>query len=205
MTIGEKIKLLRTNLEMTQDELGEKIGVQKQAIYKYEQGLVVNLKRDIIAKLATALETSPAYLMGWEEPTISTSSTTFDIIGEVAASFDHEAIEELTGEKISVPDEWLRHQSPNNFFVLKVTGNSMYPDFQNGDMVLVRKQSHAEHNDIVIVIYDNNGTLKKIKIYDDKIELVPRNPEYQTKVIVGDDMKNMRIVGKVWKLIRNIH
>ena len=56
---------------MTQEELGAKVGVQKAAIYKYENGLVVNLKRSILEKLALALDTTPTYLMGMEdaEPT----------------------------------------------------------------------------------------------------------------------------------------
>lgn len=65
MTIGDRIKALRISLDLSQEELGEKIGVKKQAIYKYETGIVVNLKRSTIANLADALHTSPAYLMGW--------------------------------------------------------------------------------------------------------------------------------------------
>lgn len=65
MTIGDRIKTLRIRLGMSQEELGVKIGVKKQAIYKYETGIVVNLKRSTISNLATALNTSPAYLMGW--------------------------------------------------------------------------------------------------------------------------------------------
>lgn len=52
---------------MTQEELGARIGVQKAAIYKYENGLVVNLKRSILEKLAIVLDTTPTYLMGMED------------------------------------------------------------------------------------------------------------------------------------------
>lgn len=67
MTIGERIKYLRLQKKMTQEELGNKVGVGKQAIYKYETGLVTNLKQNVIAKLASALDVSPSYLMGWED------------------------------------------------------------------------------------------------------------------------------------------
>ena len=67
MTTGERIKRLRIDLGMTQEELGEKIGVQKAAINKYETGVVVNLKRGIIVKLAEALNSTPEYIMGWTE------------------------------------------------------------------------------------------------------------------------------------------
>ena len=71
MTTGERIRQLRIEHQMTQEELGAKVGVQKAAIYKYENGLVVNLKRSTLEKLAIVLETTPTYLMGLEddEPT----------------------------------------------------------------------------------------------------------------------------------------
>lgn len=67
MTTGERIKALRLEKNMSQEELGEKVGVQKAAINKYETGIVVNLKRGMISKLADALDTTPGYLMGWED------------------------------------------------------------------------------------------------------------------------------------------
>ena len=67
MTTGERIRQLRIEHQMTQEELGAKVGVQKAAIYKYENGLVVNLKRSTLEKLAIVLETTPTYLMGLED------------------------------------------------------------------------------------------------------------------------------------------
>ena len=75
MTTGERIRQLRVAHQMTQEELGAKVGVKKAAIYKYENGLVVNLKRSVIEKLALALDTTPTYLMGMEE---NSSSNSFD-------------------------------------------------------------------------------------------------------------------------------
>ena len=51
----------------TQEELGSKIGLQKSAIAKYENGRVENIKRSVITDMAQVLECSPGYLMGWEE------------------------------------------------------------------------------------------------------------------------------------------
>lgn len=65
--LGEKIKTLRKQKDMTQEELGLKLGVQKQTITRYESGVITNLKRTTIAKLAKALDVSPAYLMGWTD------------------------------------------------------------------------------------------------------------------------------------------
>ena len=66
MTTGERIRQLRIQHQMTQEELGAKVGVQKAAIYKYENGLIVNLKRSTLEKLAIVLETTPTYRRGLE-------------------------------------------------------------------------------------------------------------------------------------------
>lgn len=63
--IGMRIKDTRKRRGLTQEELGIKIGVTKATINKYETGIVVNLKRPVIEKIAEALEVNPAYLMGW--------------------------------------------------------------------------------------------------------------------------------------------
>jgi transcriptional regulator with XRE-family HTH domain len=68
MTTGEKIKQLRKQLGMTQEELGNLIGVKKAAINKYETGAVVNLKRSTIDSLARALHVSPVELLSPDDP-----------------------------------------------------------------------------------------------------------------------------------------
>lgn len=67
MGMAERIKERRLIMNYTQEELAEKLGLQKSAIAKYENGRVENIKRSVIALMATVLECSPAYLMGWSE------------------------------------------------------------------------------------------------------------------------------------------
>lgn len=63
MKVGEKIKAARIAKGMTQEELGNKIGVQKSAIAKYENGRVVNIKRSTLQKIAKVLELRPSELI----------------------------------------------------------------------------------------------------------------------------------------------
>ena len=63
MTMGEKIRSHRKRLGLTQTELGDVIGVDKTTIYKYEKGIVVNIKRDAIVKLADVFGISPSELL----------------------------------------------------------------------------------------------------------------------------------------------
>lgn len=67
MEMGDIIKQLRLQRGITQEELGNVIGVQKSAIRKYESGKVENMKRSSIKKMADFFNVSPSYLMGMEE------------------------------------------------------------------------------------------------------------------------------------------
>lgn len=66
MNIGERIKKLRKEKGFTLEELGEKINLNRSTIHRYENNLI-NIPSDNLEKLAVALKTTPAYLMGWEE------------------------------------------------------------------------------------------------------------------------------------------
>lgn len=68
MDMGKKIELLRKERGMTLEELGNKVGVGKSTVRKWENGMIANMRRDKIAKIADALGVSPANLMGWDEP-----------------------------------------------------------------------------------------------------------------------------------------
>ncbi|MBQ6163953.1 MAG: helix-turn-helix domain-containing protein [Clostridia bacterium] len=77
MTMGDRIKTLRLEHNMTQEQLGNVIGVQKSAIRKYESGHVENIKRSSIKKLAQVFGVSPSYLMFGEDPSLMPVSELF--------------------------------------------------------------------------------------------------------------------------------
>lgn len=63
MNVGEKIRIARISKGMTQEELGKKLGVQKSAIAKYENGRVVNIKRSTLKKISDILGLAPSELI----------------------------------------------------------------------------------------------------------------------------------------------
>lgn len=71
---GELLKQLRKNYNYTLDEVGEKIGVSKQTLYKYENNIITNIPSAKIEALAKIYNTSPAYIMGWEDHWQDTST-----------------------------------------------------------------------------------------------------------------------------------
>lgn len=65
--MGSRIRDLRLDAGLTQEQLGEMVGLQKSAIAKYENGKTENMKRSVIQKMAEVLGVSPSYLMGFED------------------------------------------------------------------------------------------------------------------------------------------
>lgn len=67
MAIGERIKSRRMQMKMSADELAKRLGKDRSTIYRYEKGDIENLPLDILEPIANALNTTPQYLMGWDE------------------------------------------------------------------------------------------------------------------------------------------
>ena len=208
MYIYEKIKYLRERQGMSQQELAERVGFKTaSAINKIEMG-----KRDIsqtkILLFAKALGVDPAELLLSDdiEPSISNCYIEFPVMGEVAAGFDKTAVEDWEGVKIQVPLSYLKGKSKNDFFVLQVKGDSMYPLYMDGDKVLIQKQNAIDYSgQIAVAIYnDECGTIKKIEYKKDSISLIPINPQYLPTVIKNDGVENVHILGVPKLLIREI-
>ena len=203
MTTGERIKMLRKEHNLTQEELGAKIGVQKAAIQK---GTVKNIKRDSLIKLAQCLDTSPEYLLGWEDmPNNIEVADTSDyvnipIIGRVAAGLSCFAETNITDyEPVSKND--VRGDEP--FVFLRVVGDSMYPLFMEGDLVLVRCQSSVDSGSYAVVMIDEeDGVVKKIVYGPDFIELHSINPMYPVRRFENEDVTRIRVFGLVREIKR---
>ena len=81
LSMGERIKMLRIQNNLTLEQVGQKVGVGKSTVRKWETGMIANMKRDKIYALAEALHTTPAYLMGWEENSNTNTGVNNGIIG----------------------------------------------------------------------------------------------------------------------------
>lgn len=67
MTKGQRIKLKREELNIKQTELAEKVHISKQTLYKYENDIITNIPSNKLEEIAAALDTTPDYLMGWQD------------------------------------------------------------------------------------------------------------------------------------------
>ena len=79
---GDRIREMRLQHNMTLDDVAKYLGINRQAVYKYEQGIVTNIPLDKLEKMATLFGTTPGYLAGWSTetpPNISDDAKTNDI------------------------------------------------------------------------------------------------------------------------------
>lgn len=67
MLVAERIKQLRKEANLTQEELADQLGLKKVSIQKYENGGVTNIKSQTLEKLGEIFNVSPAYIMGWDK------------------------------------------------------------------------------------------------------------------------------------------
>ena len=209
---AQVLRKLRIERDLTQDQLASIIGVSKSTIGMYEQGKRVPKVDATLKRLADFFDVSIDYLMGLSDsfpaPNITEEYTTFPVIGEIAAGYDHIALESWDGDTVDVPDSYLRGYQKDEFFVLCVKGDSMYPAYQDGDKVLILKQPVMNFSgEIGAVLYDDEiATLKKVeyKQGEDWIRLVPVNPNFPPMTIEGEQLNHCRIIGIPKLLLREV-
>ena len=207
MTTAQKIVHYRELAGLKQTELAEKVGITKQLLWKYETGRITNIPLVNLENIANALHIPPSVLTGWEAPKVATEFVTFPVLGEVAAGYEHFAEYDDFGD-IDIPASWLKGRPQSDYFVLRVSGDSMYPQFQDGDLVLVLKQSTMNYSgQIGVVVYDDNkATLKRIEYVmgEDWMRLVPINPNFPPQTIRDEKLEHCRVLGIAKMVIREV-
>lgn len=199
MTVGDRIKLRRQELGFSQTEVADKIEVSKQTLYKYENNIVTNIPSNKIELLANLLNTTPSYLMGWnDETTIPDSeniiplSTTYTVplLGEIACGKPILAEENVEG-MVKVP-EYIQAD-----FALRCKGDSMIGTrILDGDIVYIRQQPDVDDGEIAAVLIDNEATLKRVYKMPGRLQLRAENPAFLPINLEGDELETVRILGK---------
>ena len=169
---GERIKKLRKEKGLTQQQLGEMLGVQKSAIAKYENGRVPNLKKETLSRLAEIFNVTPNYLLGIDEPAYHGHSHNIDIplYSDVCCG-DGIFVEDNIEEYISLPESLL--SSRKDYFCQYADGDSM--------------------------IDENIATCKKY-FNDSKqncLILQPANDKYSPIIINEYNYHEFKIIGKL--------
>lgn len=208
MTIGDRIKSLRSERKIAQIDLATQVGVSKQTLYKYENNIITNIPSDKIESISRCLGVSPAYLMGWSQASgdsfphlsnLSPMPQTYKVplLGKIACGQPILTVEEAE-ETAEVP-AWVKAD-----FALQCQGDSMMgARILDGDVVYIRAQDTVENGQIAAVLIKDNGTweenatLKRYYQHPGLISLRAANPSYPDMDYVGEDMSRVRVLGLV--------
>ena len=205
-------------------ELSEKTGIPKSSLSEYIKGKY-EAKQKGIYKLAKVLNVSEGWLMGLDVPMErnfdkniqgmdkkSEGSAVVLIYGSIPAGVPMEIIEDIIDTE-EIPADMLK--GGKQYFGLRVKGNSMNPEYLDGDIIILEKVQDCESGqDCVIMVNGNDGTFKRVIKNEEKqtIKLQPLNTTldengnflYEPKTYSKEEIENLpvRIIGKVVELRR---
>ena len=197
MSIGTRMKERRLQLNKTLEEVGSVVGVSKATIQRYEKGAITNIPSDKIEKIAKALSTTPAFLMGWEDKSNRLKGIRIPILGRVVAGIPLEAITDIEGYEEITP----KMASLGEYFALRIKGHSMEPRIEDGEIVIVKQQEDVECGDVAIVLVNGDeATCKQVKKSPEGITLIGFNPVvYPPHFYSNKEIEELpvRVIGRV--------
>ena len=209
MNFATRLKSLRKEKNLTQQQLADLCFLEKSSVCRWEAGANFP-NQNIQTRLADIFNVSVDYLLGRADirnANLSPPAETIidmPIVGSVRAGMDGNIVAEETGETRKIAASAL-HGRPDEYFLLRVRGDSMYPEVLDGDCVLVRKVDSVESGSMAVVLYDGDyATVKWVKYVEgeDWVDLIPNNPQYAPVRIEGANLEQCRILGEVVDIMR---
>ena len=199
-TIGDRIKKKRKEMGISADKLAEILSVSRSTIFRYENGDIEKVPASVLMDIASALNTTSHYLMGWEEKPENQNIKPdniypielkkYPLLGEIACGEPIFCNEDRESYVISGADI-------NADFCLKAHGDSMVnARIMDGDIVFIREQPTVENGEIAAVVIEDEATLKRVYYDGTTFTLIAENPKYQPMVFSGETLNHVRILGK---------
>lgn len=207
MNFKTRLKQLRNERGISQRQLAEFLKVAPSTISMYENGQR-EPNFEVLESLADFFNVDLNYLLGKTNKTTkiildseSSKGIKIPVLGTVPAGIPITAVEDIIDYE-EIPKSW---ENQGEFFGLKIKGDSMYPTLENGDVVIVKKQSTADNGDTVIVMVNgDDATCKRYERSDTGIMLIPNNNAYAPAFYTNEEIETLplTIIGKVVELRR---
>lgn len=204
-----RLKELRDQYGYSQQDLANKIGVKQSTVGMWENGKN-KPRHDTLIKLANIFNISIDELTGeGVESNVQpfsygeTETIRIPVYGSIPAGIPMEAIEDILDYE-EAPASWAL--GGKEFFALKIQGNSMEPEYRNGDVIIFLKQPDCENNeDCAVAINGNDWTFKRVEKLEDGVLIKPLNPDYETKFFTREQCESLpvEVKGVFWEMRRN--
>ena len=196
-TIGQRIKSLREQRDLTQEQLAKVLGVTDGSVSNWENGTKTP-RMGMFQSIADYFGVKVSYLLGNEEwfdvfsiPGIEPPPKTVKkpLLGTIACGEPILAAENID-DYIDVP------QNIHCDFALNCKGDSMIgARIHDGDIVYIRKQPDVENGQIAAILIDDEATLKRVYKHNGQIVLQAENPAFPPMIISGITLNGVRIIG----------
>lgn len=188
----ENLRAIRRERGMTQQDVADRLGISRQSLSNYENG---NRQPEyaLLCAMAELLRCPVSRLMGFSGA-YESAGARIPILGTVKGGFNRRAEQEFEGYEVADV------AAPDEYFFLRVTGDSMAPQIQEGDLALVHSQESLVSGEIgVVLLEDDEATVKRVVFSGKSVILQPFNNAYTPMVLRGGEF---RILGKVIRTIR---
>ena len=198
--VGQNIEKYRKMKGLSAEELGNRAGLTKKTIRRYETG-EIRIINDRVLAIAEALDVDPADLYeGTDVVKFTDETEKLPIVGAISYGNGTVAYETIEGYE-EVPKSWIKG---GKYFFLRAKGDSMINvHITDGSLFLIRRQDDVENGEIATVLIDDDAVLKRVYKSGDTIILQSENPMYKPIILKRNDMKDVRIIGKLKKVILN--
>lgn len=199
MQIGERIKELRENKNLTQTELAELLGFKTYTtVSKWESNDNYPKGKDL-KRLSEIFGVTSDYLLGLTAESLLNKISKFvkiPVLGVITCGDPILAEQNIVDYKEEIAD----NLPSGELFYLQTKGNSMTPTIPENSFVMIRKQETVENNEIAAVLVngDTEATLKRVRFQGDTIILMPDNSEHNP--IIANEENPVRIIGKAIKV-----
>ena len=211
--IGKRIRIAIERAELTQQELGDNLWLNKSSIQRYESGKITKIKKPVLEKIAAVLKVNPRWLTLESDDEEYKEGKDISYMEDLIERFDNiKAInlkrfpmlgEIACGEPIFADEDResyvMADMDIDADFCLTAKGDSMInARINDGDIVFIKEMPIVNNGDIAAVIIEDEATLKKVYYYPEKgkIVLYPENPKYEPFVYIGEELNQIRILGK---------
>ena len=200
---ASNLRHLRIQARMTQEELAKKMDKDYSTIGKWELGLRSPIMTDVI-KIAELFHVSLEKLIGQsmiydnaELVELETDIIKIPVYGTIKAGIPIESQSDII-DYIDIPKEWTR--GGKKFYGLKVSGDSMFPKYNEDDIVIFEQNEDKElynGKDCAVMINGTESTFKKVLLNDQGIVLQAYNMAYGIQMYSKEDVINkpIKIVG----------
>ena len=193
-----RLKDIRKARGFTQQQVADYIGIS-QNNYSYWESGKVRIDNESLVKLAEFFDV-PVNLL-FDNAQASSAQTEIPVFAEIPANTTLSTLPPI--QKIEIPANMLIN---GNYFGLKITDNSMYPEIKLNDIVLIKQQNFIDKNGNIYLFTLNNevAKIRKIEENTQTITFTPINPEYSPKTYSKTEVVNFSILGKVVEIRRLI-